>query len=113
MTDEQLYQYVTETIERERLFLDPMFDRQTIMGRFQLSKDRVGAIFSQSESGKLTNYIQHQRLEYAAHLLLEQPERSIVQIAQESGFSSHNYFSDRFRQHFSMTPTEFRRSSLL
>lgn len=110
MTDEQLYQYVTEVIERERLFLDPRFERQTVIDRFQLSKERVGNIFSQSEHAKLTNYIQQLRLEYAAQLLVEQPERSIVQIATDSGFSSHKYFTDRFRQYFSMTPTEFRKA---
>lgn len=110
MTDEQLYQHVTEVIERERLFLDPRFERQTVIDRFQLSKERVGNIFSQSEHTKLTNYIQQLRLEYAAQLLVEQPERSIVQIATDSGFSSHKYFTDRFRQYFSMTPTEFRKA---
>ena len=110
MTDEQLFQHVTEVIERERLFLDPRFERQTVIDRFQLSKERVGNIFSQSEHAKLTNYIQQLRLEYAAQLLVEQPERSIVQIATDSGFSSHKYFTDRFRQYFSMTPTEFRKA---
>lgn len=110
MTDEQLFQHVTEVIERERLFLDPRFERQTVIDRFQLSKERVGNIFSQSEYAKLTNYIQQLRLEYAAQLLVEQPERSIVQIATDSGFSSHKYFTDRFRQYFSMTPTEFRKA---
>ena len=110
LTDEQLFQYVTEVIERERLFLDPKFERQTVMDRFQLSKERVGNIFSQSEHAKLTNYIQQLRLEYAAQLLIEQPERSIVQIATDCGFSSHKYFTDRFRQYFSMTPTEFRKA---
>ena len=110
MTDEQLFQHVTEVIERERLFLDPRFERQTVIDRFQLSKERVGNIFSQSEHAKLTNYIQQLRLEYAAQLLVEQPERSIVQIATDSGFSSHKYFTDRFRQYFTMTPTEFRKA---
>jgi len=110
LTDEQLFQYVTEVIERERLFLNPKFDRQTIMDRFQLTKERVGSIFSQSKHTKLTTYIQQLRLEYAAQLLVEHPERSIVQIATECGFSSHKYFTDRFRQYFSMTPTEFRKA---
>ena len=110
LTDEQLFQHVTEVIERERLFLDPRFERQTVIDRFLLSKERVGNIFSQSEHAKLTNYIQQLRLEYAAQLLIEQPERSIVQIATDSGFSSHKYFTDRFRQYFSMTPTEFRKA---
>ena len=112
-TDEQLFQYIHDIIVRERLFLDPKFERQTIMDRFQLTKDRVGAIFSKgSHYTKLTTYIMHLRLEYAAKQLLEQPDKNIVQIASESGFGSGTYFSNCFRQHFSMTPTYYRRYAL-
>ena len=108
LSDEQLFRYVSDVIERERLFQNPNFGRQTIMDRFNLSKERVGSIFSQSEHSKLTNYIQQLRMEYAAKMLVDQPAKSIVQIAQECGFSSHKYFTERFRQYYNMTPSEFR-----
>ncbi len=109
LTDEQLFQHIHDVIVRERLFLDPSFGRQTIIDRFQLSKERVGAIFSKSsEHSKLSGYVQQLRLEYAAKLLIEQPEKSIVQIASDCGFSSHTYFSARFRQHFGLSPSDFR-----
>lgn len=110
LNDEQLFQHIHDAILRERLFLDPSFGRQTIIERFQLSKERVGAIFSKgSEHSKMSGYIQQLRLEYAAKLLIEQPERSIVQIASDCGFSSHTYFSICFRQHFGMSPSDYRR----
>ncbi len=98
---------------RERLFLDPKFERQTIMDRFQLTKERVGAIFSKgSDCSKLTSYIQQLRLEYAAKILVEQPDLNIVQIASDSGFSSSAYFSNCFRQHFGMSPTDYRSNAM-
>lgn len=112
LTDEQLFQHINEVVVREGLFLDPKFERQTIMDRFNLSKERVGTIFSKGSSfTKLTNYVQQLRLEYAAKLLVEQPDLSIVQVANQCGFSSNTYFSDRFRQRFDMTPSEFRKAS--
>ena len=109
LTDEQLFSHINEIIRRERLFLNPNFDRQSIMDRFQLSKDRVGAVFSKgSEHLKLNKYILLLRLEYAAQLLVDEPERTIAQIAADSGFVSSAYFSDRFRQHYGMSPTDFR-----
>jgi len=112
LSDEQFFQYIDDVIVREKLFLDPKFQRQVIMDRFQLSKERVGAIFSKgSEHANLSSYIQQLRLEYAAKLLIDQPEKSVVKIATESGFSSQTYFSDRFRQYFGMTPTDFRMAS--
>ena len=112
MTDEQLFRHIHNVVMRERLFLDPKFERQTIIDRFQLSKDRVGSIFSKgSNHAKLTSYVQQLRLEYAAKLLIEQPDKSIVQIAAECGFGSNTYFSACFRQYYSMTPSEFRQNS--
>jgi len=104
---------INEVVIREKLFLDPKFGRQTIMDRFQLSKERVGAIFSKgSEHAKLSSYIQQLRLDYAANLLIEQPDKSIIELANECGFSSNTYFSDCFRQHFGISPTDFRKETL-
>lgn len=109
LTDEQLFMYINDIIMHERLFLDPNFDRQAIMDRFHLSKERVGAVFSKgSEHVKLNKYILQLRLEHAAHLLVDEPERSIAQIAADCGFGSNAYFSDRFRQHYGMSPSDFR-----
>ena len=113
LTDEQLFQYVNDIIVHERLFLDSRFDRQTIMDRFQLSKERVGAIFAKgSQYAKLTDYIQELRLEYSTMLLSNIPDKSISQVADESGFSSYSYYCKCFRQRFGMTPSEFRLSSI-
>ena len=112
-TDEQLFQHISDVIIRERLFLDPKFDRQTVMDRFQLTKERVGAIFSKgSDYSKLTNFIQQLRIEHAAKLLAEQPDKTMVQIAADCGFSSNTYFCNCFRQHYGMSPTDFRRGAL-
>ena len=98
MTDEQLYQYIDDIVIREHLFCDPKFGRDTIMERFQLSKERVGTIFSKSsEYGEMSTYILKLRLDYAAKLLMEQPDKTVVQIASDSGFSSSAYFSNCFR----------------
>ena len=109
LSDEQLFLHINEVVMKERLFLDPNFGRQAIIDRFQLSKERVGAVFSKgSEHVRLNKYILQLRLEYAAHLLINDPERTIVQIAADSGFGSSPYFSDRFRQHYGMSPSDFR-----
>ncbi|MBR6187778.1 MAG: AraC family transcriptional regulator [Prevotella sp.] len=109
LTDEQLFQHIHEVVLHEHLFLAPDFDRQTIMDRFHLSKERVGAVFSKgSKYAKLNSYVLQLRLEYAAQLLVDKPEHSIAQIAADSGFGNSSYFSDRFRQHYGMSPSDYR-----
>ncbi|MBP5339923.1 MAG: helix-turn-helix domain-containing protein [Prevotella sp.] len=113
MTDEQLYQYIADTVIREHLFRNPKFGREDIMERFQLSKDRVGTIFSKAGGhSKISTYILKLRLDYAAQQLMEQPDKTVVQIASDSGFSSSAYFSNCFRQHFGLTPTDYRREAM-
>ena len=110
--EEQLFQRINDVIVREQLYLDPAFGRQAIIERFQLPKDRVSAAFSHSGHNSISNYVQQQRLEHAAMLLIKQPELSIVQVASDSGFTRHNYFSLCFRRHFGMSPTVFRENAL-
>ena len=113
LTNEQFFQYINEVIIREKLFLNPKFRRKTIMDRFHLSKERVGAIFSKgSEHTMLNSYIQQLRLDYAAKLLVKHPHRSAIEIATECGFSSNTYFSNCFRQHFGVSPSLFRKEAL-
>ena len=111
LSDEELYQFIDEVIVREELFRDAGFGRQTIIDRFQLSKERIGAAFAKgSPYASLAEYVQQLRLEYATRLLIEQPGLTIVQVATACGFSSHKYFTERFRQQFAMTPSEFRQA---
>lgn len=113
LSDEQLFRHINDIIVREKLFLNPSFGRQTIMDRFELSKERVGSIFTKgSEFAKMTNYVQQLRMEYAAKLLIDHPEMSIVQIANGSGFGSHTYFSSIFRQYYGISPTDYRRNAV-
>lgn len=113
LSDEQFFAYVQDVILSERLYLDPNFGRQTIMDRFQLSKERVGILFSKfSNHPKLSNYVTSLRLEYAAQLLVRQPNMNIVAIATQCGFSSMAYFSTCFRRHYGMSPSDFRSGAL-
>lgn len=47
----------------------------------------------------------------AASALLADPRRTVTQIAYDSGFQSLRRFNAAFRQHFGMTPTQWRRQA--
>lgn len=53
-------------------------------------------------------YLNHCRLNAAARLLKEQPERSVTDIALACGFASSQYFATLFRRSFGSTPRTFR-----
>ncbi|WP_205502302.1 hybrid sensor histidine kinase/response regulator transcription factor [Rufibacter psychrotolerans] len=57
----------------------------------------------------LNDYIVGARLKKARHLLLNS-QMNISEIAYEVGFSSPTYFSTAFRNHFNMSPSDFKSS---
>lgn len=107
--DTDLFAQIHDTIVREKLYLNPACDRQMLIERFGLSKERIGAAFAKGSSHpSLSAYINDLRLEHAYKLLLDQPGLDLGQVAQQSGFSSRKYFGDRFKSRYGMTPSEFR-----
>ena len=54
-------------------------------------------------------YLSRQRLERATRMLREHPEMSVTEIAFSSGFNDSNYFSDKFKREFGVSPLKFRR----
>ena len=114
LSDSALFDYLRDLIEREQLFLDPNFERQTLINRTGLSKERIGAAFAQaSDYKRLSTLVRELRLDYAVHLMNEQPELSVEDIARSSGFSRADTFATSFRAKYGMTPTAYRQANAL
>ena len=109
LSDAELFRHLCTVIEREHLFLNPACDRQMLTERFSLPKERIGNAFVRGGGYKnVSAYVNTLRLDYAAQLLTDQPDIDISQVAQASGFSSHRYFSTCFKQHFGLSPSDYR-----
>lgn len=112
MTDAELFDHISEVVRREKLFLHPVCDRQTLVKRFRLSEKRIGAAFSKGSSfGSVSNFVRNARLEYACQLLRKSPTMPIADIATASGFPSYPRFAADFKANYSISPTEFRQQS--
>ena len=110
-SEAQLFAHIVEVIAAEQLYLDSACDRQMLTDRFQLSKERLGSLFAQySEAANISAFINALRLDHASRLLTSQPDIDIRQVASQSGFSSHQYFSNCFKQRFGLSPTDYRRA---
>ena len=112
LSTDELSQHIRSVIIRERLYLNTQFDRQAAIDYFHLSKERIGAAFSQgSEFPTIADFINHCRLEYAKELLAVSPEMTVDDIASASGFGTRRTFSRLFKERYSITPTEYRNQS--
>ena len=109
MSNAELFEYLRDVIAGEQLYLNPYFERKNLTERFGLSKERIGAAFSQgSPYASLADYVNECRLSYSTLLLSNRPDMSIAEVASASGFSNASVFTRNFKQQYTMTPTEFR-----
>ena len=111
LSDEQLFLCLRDLIENEQLFLQPDFGRQSLIDHTGLSKERIGAAFAQgSNSVSLPAYVRELRLDYAIRLLNDQPDLTVEQVSQASGFTSADTFTRNFRAKYGMTPTAYKQT---
>ena len=111
LSDAQLFEYLRYEIVTNRLYADPRLDRQFLMDRYHLSKERIGSAFSHgSPYQSLAAFLNVVRLKNAAKMLSSSPDMSISDVASACGFSSGSLFARNFKQYFALTPTEFRQN---
>lgn len=111
LNDEQMFLCLRDIIENEQLFLQSDFGRQTLIDHTGLSKERIGAAFSQGgENISLPQYVRELRLDYAIHLMNDQPELNIEMVSQASGFTSADTFTRNFRAKYGMAPTAYKQT---
>jgi AraC-like DNA-binding protein len=109
--DTHIFDVLSKVILNEKLYLDPAFGRQSLMDRFGLSKEKVGAAFAKgSMHGSLTAFVNECRMDHAIKLLNERDDLSIKQIAEESGYYSANTFGRNFKAKYAISPTDYRNS---
>ena len=106
LDDAQLFDYLSNVIRSEKLFLNQNFSRQLLIDRFHINERRIGAAFSRCEG--LPDFIRDLRLEYACQMMTDNPEMSISDVATASGFSNLTVFGRDFKRKYEVTPTYFR-----
>lgn len=110
--DRQLFELIDRTMREGRLYLNPDFQRQTIVEILHADRNRIGrAIRDYSGFSNLSTYINNYRLEYAYRLLRDLNSRQTIDaIAKSSGFATVRTFQRLFKERYGMTPAEFRES---
>ena len=73
------------------------------------SKYHFHRLFTAYTGLPLMSYIKWLRLKRAAHQLIVHKEETIINIALDAGFESHESFSRAFKQICGQSPSEFRR----
>lgn len=75
------------------------------------SKYHFHRLFTAFTGLSLQQYIRWLRLKRAAHQLIVNKDTSIIEIAINAGFESHESFTRAFKQACNLNPSEFRAES--
>jgi len=82
---------------------------QDIADAGNVSKATCCSIFRQHLQTTPNSYLTRYRLEKGTELL-RNPDLSVTEVAYAIGFSGSSYFTENFRKHFGITPSEYRKS---
>ncbi len=74
--------------------------------------DYVRRCFKEETDTTPLEYLTNIRLSYAKKLLLQETYVSIVDVAEKCGFNDSFYFSKIFKQHFGLSPLNYRKNKL-
>jgi AraC-like DNA-binding protein len=78
--------------------------------QFNTNRSNLSAQFKREKGIPLTKYINTKRMEYAA-FLFRNSGGYIQDVAEQCGFLNVNYFSRLFKQHYGMSPQDFRKEN--
>jgi len=85
---------------------------EDIANETHLSPSYLFSVFKKHIGVSPISYLNNYRLSAAADLLLG-TDRSITQIAQETGINDSVYFNKLFKKQYQMSPSEYRRTCLI
>ncbi|AEI41547.1 helix-turn-helix domain-containing protein [Paenibacillus mucilaginosus] len=84
------------------------FDLQEWADRAGVSTYYFCRLFKKATSMTPMTFITLSRLQKGKQLLLEQPDLTVKDIAEQTGYPSVSYFNKRFLEQEGMTPTDYR-----
>lgn len=105
--DSEIAARLGSLMTERQLFLDPDITVQRLAKRLGLPARKVSAAVNRTQGTNMSQYVNTFRLTYAARLLTE-TDKSVTEIALNSGFLARSNFYREFQKTFEKSPTEYR-----
>lgn len=105
--DRELFDNVWNELIEHKLYLDPNLNRETLLQKFRIPKNRFSPLFTKYAGMSYSQSINTLRLEHAIELLQEYPNYTIEWIAEQCGMTTATLYR-LFSQRYGMTPAEYR-----
>jgi AraC family L-rhamnose operon regulatory protein RhaS len=88
--------------------LDHPWDLGSMASQCGLGRSRFEHYCQEITNLTPNRFLAHCRLQAAAKMLRDSPDRTITEVAFDCGFESSQYFANVFRREFSCSPSDYR-----
>ncbi|MHA7964630.1 helix-turn-helix domain-containing protein [Paenibacillus sp. CAU 1782] len=99
----QLKAYIDEHLH-EDLSLNVLSEKAALAPAY------ISTLFGEVMRETFTEYVTRSRLDKAAKLLLDEPRMSVADVASQVGYRNSQYFHNKFKVRFGITPVQYRRA---
>ena len=100
-----------QLMEETRIYTEPRISRRSVARMIYTNEMYLHNTIRRYYGCAFTDYIARLRMQYAAEMLAapESCHMSVEAIALDAGFGSRYTFHRQFKEHFGMTPDEYRK----
>jgi len=97
-----------QLMENEKPFLNPSFSLPDLADKLRISIHQLSQAINEGLSKTFFELVAEYRVGEAKHLLIDQPNIKIEEIAEQVGYNSKSSFNTVFKKITGKTPSEFR-----
>ena len=102
-----LYITVLRRIESEKLYLNPEFSLQVMSELVNRRQRYVSQALSEVGKTSFPNLVNNFRINEARRLIADNPNITVIEIMEKTGFGSRQNFNRSFKQATGFTPSEY------
>ena len=95
--NKMIFEKLDYIIKRDKMYLSPDLSREELTRIVRMNNTRFAKMIKENTDTNLNGYINNLRLNYAIHLMKEQPDYTLRAIAESSGINSMPTFHQLFK----------------
>lgn len=110
-TVDQVLPKLTRLMQEEKVFLDPDLSMQKLSQQLHVHYNHLSQIINKHMGKSFNDYINSYRIEEARKKLADpvESQKTILEIAYDTGFYSKSVFNTAFKKFTGMTPSQYKK----
>ncbi len=107
-----LEKQISSIMEEEKIYCDEDLSLPRLSGALGISTHQLSQFLNQYYNKNFNSFVNGYRIEEAKRILVEEPSRNTLSVAEAVGFNSYSAFHGAFKKETGFSPAEYRRKEL-